>query len=65
MNKIKQLREERDISQEHLAYKAGVAVKTISRLERSGRANSETLRAVAAALGVGLGDLFEPDEVSA
>ena len=63
MNKVKELREARGISQEHLAYKAGVAVKTISRLERSGRANSETLRSVAAALGVGLDDLFEREAV--
>lgn len=60
MNRIKQLREERDMSQERLAYMSGVAVKTIQRLEQTGRANSETLRAVAAALGVGLDDLFEP-----
>jgi|KBSSwiS6_1023812.scaffolds.fasta_scaffold05842_4 transcriptional regulator with XRE-family HTH domain len=60
MNKIKQLREERQMSQERLAYTSGVAVKTIQRLEQTGRANSETLRSVAAALGVGLDDLFEP-----
>lgn len=53
------------MSQERLAYTSGVAVKTIQRLEQTGRANSETLRAVAAALGVGLDDLFEPDEVPA
>ena len=48
------------MSQERLAYASGVAVKTIQRLEQTGRANAETLRAVAAALGVGLDDLFEP-----
>jgi len=61
MNRIKELRDAHAWSQEKLAYTSGVAVKTIQRLEQTGRANSQTLRAVASALGVGLDDLFEQE----
>ena len=59
MNNIEKLRKVRGLTMEALAYRAGVSVKTIQRLERTGRGNSETLRAVARVLGVGLDDLFE------
>jgi len=59
VNNIEKLRKARGLSMEALAYRAGVSVKTIQRLERTGRGHSETLRAVAGVLGVGLDDLFE------
>jgi transcriptional regulator with XRE-family HTH domain len=55
---IRQLRQERDLSMEALATKAGVTLNTITRLEL---AQSEpgwmTVRKVTAALGVNLGEL--------
>jgi len=59
MPRIKELRAERDLSQEDLARLANVTTGTIKRLERTGNATATTLRAVAAALGVPLDDLFE------
>jgi transcriptional regulator with XRE-family HTH domain len=57
---IRRLRQERDLSMEALATKAGVTLNTITRLELG---QSEpgwmTVRKVIAALGVSLGELGE------
>jgi transcriptional regulator with XRE-family HTH domain len=55
---IRQLREERGISQEALAYEAGVTSGTLSLIER-GRSNPTwgTVKGVAAALDVTIADL--------
>lgn len=57
-NKIKELRAASHQSQEQLAEKAQVSVRTIQRLEAGDDASISTLNLVAGALGVGVGDLF-------
>lgn len=57
-NKIKQLRMAKRMSQEQLAEKAQVSVRTIQRLEAGEDASISTLNLVAGALGVEVGDLF-------
>jgi transcriptional regulator with XRE-family HTH domain len=55
---VRQLRRERDLSQEALAYKAGITSGTLSLIER-GRSNPTwgTTKGIAAALGVSIGEL--------
>jgi transcriptional regulator with XRE-family HTH domain len=57
---IRQLRRERGVSQEALAYEAGVTSGTLSLIER-GRSNPTwgTIKGIAAALGVTIADLAE------
>ena len=57
-NLIKNLREERSWSQEHLATVAGVSLRTIQRLESEGSASLETRMALAAAFGMSAADLL-------
>lgn len=57
-NKIKKLRLACHLSQEQLAEKAQVSVRTIQRLEAGDDASISTLNLVAGALGVEVGDLF-------
>lgn len=62
-NRIKQLRLSKNLSQEQLAEKAKVSVRTIQRLEAGDEASIETLNLVAGALGVPVKDLFgDPTE---
>lgn len=60
MLRIKELRQKHDppLSSEKLAQLADISDKTVRRAERLGRANSETLRKLAKALGVEMGELF-------
>lgn len=55
---IRQLRRERRVSQEALAYEAGVTSGTLSMIER-GRSNPTwgTVKGIAAALGVDIAEL--------
>jgi len=55
---VKQLREQRETTQEALAYEAGITTGTLSQLER-GISNPSwgTLKAVAGALGVSMVEL--------
>lgn len=62
VNKIKQLRMEKHLSQEQLAEKAKVSVRTIQRLEAGEDASISTLNLVAGVLGVEVGDLFPQTE---
>ena len=57
-NRIKELRTACHLSQEQLAEKAQVSVRTIQRLEAGDDASISTLNLVAGALGVEVGDLF-------
>jgi transcriptional regulator with XRE-family HTH domain len=55
---LKRLREERDITQEQLAFDAGITTSTLSRIERG--LNSPgwlTVKRIAEALGLSLVDL--------
>jgi transcriptional regulator with XRE-family HTH domain len=56
---VRELRERRMLSQQELAYRAGVSLFTIQRIERGqGSVRPKTGRAIAAALGVGVEDLL-------
>jgi transcriptional regulator with XRE-family HTH domain len=55
--KIKQLREARGWSQEHLAEVAGLSPRTVQRIEAEGNASPESRMALAAALGVAAAEL--------
>lgn len=57
-NQIKKLRLAKGMSQEQLAEKANVSVRTVQRLEAGDDASISTLNLVAGALGVEVGDLF-------
>ncbi len=55
--KIRQLREARGWSQEHLAEVAGLSARTVQRIEAEGNASPESRMALAAALGIDAIDL--------
>ncbi|MEW6164310.1 MAG: helix-turn-helix domain-containing protein [Pseudomonadota bacterium] len=57
--KIRQLREARGWTQEHLAEVAGLSSRTVQRIEAEGNASPESRMALAAALDVEAGDLGE------
>ena len=56
--RIRQLREARGWSQEHLASLCGLSARTVQRLEAEGNASLESRMAVAAALEVAAVDLL-------
>lgn len=58
--KIRQLREARGWSQEHLAEVAGLSARTVQRIEAEGNASPESRMALAAALGVEAAELGPP-----
>ncbi|WP_371193318.1 helix-turn-helix transcriptional regulator [Glaciecola sp. SC05] len=60
-NVIKQLRKERLWSQEQLASASGLGLRTIQRLEKSGNASYESIRAIAAVFEVEAQSLFYKD----
>jgi len=49
---LRQLRDERSWTQEHLAEVAGVSLRTVQRIEREGNASADSRLALAAAFGV-------------
>lgn len=55
--KIRQLREARGWSQEHLAEVAGLSARTVQRIEAEGNASPESRMALATALGLDAADL--------
>ena len=61
---LKQLREERKLSQFRLSQMSGVPQQTISAIESCARTNPriETLYALCAAMGCTLSDMYHPDE---
>ncbi|MEN9307721.1 MAG: hypothetical protein RL173_1653 [Fibrobacterota bacterium] len=62
---LRQLRDERSWTQEHLAEVAGVSLRTVQRIEREGNASADSRLALAAAFGVDVsifvGKAGEPD----
>ncbi|MEG1680157.1 MAG: helix-turn-helix domain-containing protein [Stenotrophomonas sp.] len=60
--RIRQLREARGWSQEHLASICGLSSRTVQRLEAEGKAAFESRMAVAAALEVAVEDLLDTGE---
>ncbi|MDR6299619.1 helix-turn-helix domain-containing protein [Mesonia maritima] len=64
--KIKRLRNEKGYSQEKLAQKSGLGLRTIQRIEQgNSKARGETLRLLAEALEVEIKDLIEEKNTSA
>jgi transcriptional regulator with XRE-family HTH domain len=58
--RIRQLREQRAWSQDHLASVAGISLRTVQRVETEGSASAETRLALAAALDVDVASLQWP-----
>ena len=56
------LRTERAWSQEHLAEIAGLNLRTIQRIEKSGTASLQSTKALAAAFDLDVGDLDQKDQ---
>lgn len=54
---VRQMREARAWSQEHLATAAGVSLRTVQRVEAEGKASAETRLALAGAFRVNVADL--------
>ena len=64
--KLKRWREERFWSQEHLAELAGVALRTVQRIETGGNASRESITALAAAFNVDAAALrYAPEDQKA
>ena len=57
---LRNLREEKSWSQEHLANAAGLSTRTVQRVEAEGVGSAETRLALAAALDVPVSDLAPP-----
>ncbi|MCF7749173.1 helix-turn-helix domain-containing protein [Bacillus subtilis subsp. subtilis] len=55
--KVRQLRQQRGWSQEHLASVAGLSARTVQRLEADGRGSGESCMAIAAAFDVAVDQL--------
>ena len=58
-NRIKELRKDRDMSQQTLAMKTGLSMRTISYAEGGRDIKASTLWLIAEALAVSVDDLFE------
>lgn len=52
MSELKKIREEMNLTQEELAEKSGISVRTIQRIESGTKPKGYTLKALAAALGI-------------
>jgi transcriptional regulator with XRE-family HTH domain len=62
---IRALRETAGLSQQSLATKAGVAIRTLARIEQGEDMRLGTLSAIAVALDVGVSELLPESPVSA
>jgi transcriptional regulator with XRE-family HTH domain len=58
-SKIREARRQAGITQQTLAERAGLALKTLSRIENGEDMNLSTLAAIAAALDVPVGELVD------
>ena len=58
-SKIAEIRKQKSLTQENLAEKSYVTVRTIQRMEAGEEVSSETLKSVSNALGVTVNELFE------
>ena len=59
IDKLKQLRESKAWSQTHLADVADVSLRTIQRIEKSGIASPESVKAICASYGIEAGDVLK------
>ncbi|RMH95503.1 XRE family transcriptional regulator, partial [Stutzerimonas nitrititolerans] len=58
-SKVAEIRKQKSLTQENLAEKAYVTVRTIQRMEAGEEVSSETLKSVSNALDVTVNELFE------
>ncbi|KKI64777.1 helix-turn-helix domain-containing protein [Staphylococcus cohnii] len=58
-SKVAEIRKKKNLTQENLAEKSYVTVRTIQRIEAGEEVSSETLKSVSLALGVTVNELFE------
>ena len=58
-SKIAEIRKQKSLTQENLAEKSYVTVRTIQRMEAGEEVSSETLKSVSNALNVTVNELFE------
>lgn len=65
MSKLKQLREERNLTQEELSQKSTVSVRTIQRVESGTPLRGQTLKLLSRALDVKESELFDKRESTA
>ena len=61
MSELKKIREERNLTQEELAEKSGLSVRTIQRIEAGTEPKGNTLKTLASSLDVTEKDLLVPD----
>jgi transcriptional regulator with XRE-family HTH domain len=61
-NLILALRKQRSWSQDELAVAAGLNLRTVQRIERSGSASLQSKKALAAALNIAVNELESPEE---
>lgn len=63
-HKIRQIRQERAWSQEHLAHASGLGLRTIQRIEAEGSASLESIKALAAVFELSIEELQAHDQQS-
>ncbi|MCJ8153703.1 helix-turn-helix transcriptional regulator [Chryseobacterium sp. SSA4.19] len=61
MSELRKIREEQNLTQEELAGKSGLSVRTIQRIESGISPKGYTLKALASGLGIAEKDLLTPD----
>jgi len=64
LQKLKQLRKSKAWSQSHLADIAGVSLRTIQRIEKSGVASPESVMSICAAYDLQTSDIIEDDDLT-
>jgi transcriptional regulator with XRE-family HTH domain len=62
VQKLKQLREYKAWSQSQLADVAGISLRTVQRIEKSGVASSESVMSICSAYDIQADDLIEKEE---
>lgn len=64
VQKLKQLRESKAWSQAQLADVAGISLRTVQRIEKSGVASSESVMSICSAYDIQTNDLIEKEELA-
>lgn len=64
IQRLKQLRESKAWSQSHLAEVAGISLRTVQRIEKSGSASPESVMSICSAFDIQAHELIEKDASS-
>lgn len=62
VQKLKQLRESKAWSQSQLADIAGISLRTVQRIEKTGAASNESVMSICSAYNIQVNDLVEQEE---